>query len=408
MQAAMKQFDALSGDGFRVLGVAVKELSEKKKEYEQDVEKDMKFLGFTAFYDPPKQTAAKAVKDLEDLGLEVKIITGDNELLTEKICRDIKLPIKKIVLGAEIDKLSELALSKLATEATIFARVNPAQKEKIILALKQAGCVVGYLGDGINDAPALRAADVGISVNNAVDVAKETADIILLRKSLRVLKDGVMEGRKTFQNTMKYVMMGLSSNFGNMFSMAGLPLFVPFFPMLPSQILLNNMLYDVSQFTLPSDPVDAQDIRRPLRWDIRFIRKYMLVFGPISSIFDFFTFLVLWYFFHPAVAQFQTAWFMESLATQIFVIYIIRTRLVPFFQSSPGRWLTLSTLLVVAAGWIIPFIWLGRLMRFEPLSLGMMLAIGALVVLYLILVQIVKIFFYRYVSRRFKNEISCI
>jgi Mg2+-importing ATPase len=392
------QFDALSKDGFRVLAVAYKELHDANVTYTKNEEQGMTFLGFMAFYDPPKATAAEAVKNLEELGIEIKIITGDSALLTEKICRDIHLSVKGIVEGSAIDILSDEALQKLALKTTIFARANPAQKERIIIALKCANCSVGYLGDGINDAPALKAADVGISVNNAVDVAKHTADIILLKKNLIVLRDGVIEGRKTFQNTMKYIMMGLSSNFGNMFSMTGLSVILPFFPMLPSQILLNNLLYDISQFTISTDSVDAQDVQKPLRWNVRFIRKYMISLGPVSSIFDFLTFGIMWYVFHPTVAQFQTAWFIESLATQTLVIYIVRTRNIPFLQSVPSKWLLASTLGVVAVGWILPFTSFGSMLAFSPLSPLMLGAIAGIIFVYLLMVQVAKVIFYRYIA----------
>jgi len=391
-----EQFNNLSQDGFRVLGVAYRNIQAQTGSYSKTEEHDLTFMGFVAFYDPPKDTAAKAVQELQELGIAVKIITGDNELLTKKICSDIGLSVQKIMLGKDVDALNDIQLQTVVSETTVFARINPAQKERIIINLKQANNVVAYIGDGINDAPALKAADVGISVNNAVDVAKETADVILLKKSLLVLKDGVVEGRKTFQNTMKYIMMGLSSNFGNMFSMTGLSLFLPFFPMLPSQILLNNLLYDISQFTLSTDKVDAQDIKKPLKWDMKFIRKYMVVFGPVSSLFDFLTFGVMWFWFQPSIPQFQTAWFMESLATQTLVIYVIRTRKIPFLQSSPSRLLFISTLLAVVIGWVIPYIIVGKWMQFASLSLAMLLALGGLVFIYLILVQLVKIMFYHW------------
>lgn len=397
-KAICNEFDVLSKDGFRVLAVAYKKLADVKTTYTKNEECDMVFLGFMAFYDPPKQTAAEAVKDLEELGIEVKIITGDSALLTEKICRDINLAIKGTIEGSALDGLSDEALQRIALKTTIFARANPAQKERIIVALKCANCSVGYLGDGVNDAPALKAADVGISVNNAVDVAKHTADIILLQKSLRVLHDGVIEGRKTFQNTMKYIMMGLSSNFGNMFSMTGLSAILPFFPMLPSQILLNNLLYDISQFTISTDTVDSQDVQKPLRWNVHFIRKYMISLGPVSSLFDFLTFGIMWYVFHPSVAQFQTAWFIESLATQTLVIYVIRTRKIPFLQSAPSKWLLVSTLGVVVVGWMIPFTSFGKLFMFSALSPLMLVSIAGLVFIYLCMVQIAKVLFYRYIA----------
>jgi Mg2+-importing ATPase len=399
-EAAQHEYDALSRDGFRVLGVAYKPAKIQSGPYANKDEREMIFLGFVAFYDPPKQSVTEAISELAALGVEIKILTGDSELLTEKVCRDIGLPVRGVTTGNDILHMSDDELMHLANRTTIFARIAPAQKERIILILKKANHSVGYLGDGINDAPALRAADVGISVNNAVDVAKDTADIILLRKSMRVLRDGVIEGRKTFQNTMKYILMGLSSNFGNMFSMAGLSAILPFFPMLPSQVLLNNLMYDSSQFTISTDKVDQDDIQKPLKWDIKFIRKYMFIFGPISSVFDFATIGAMYYLFHPAVHQFQAAWFMESLATQTFVIYVIRTRKFPFIQSSPSRLLFVSTLASVAIAWILPYIFLNKFLKFEPLSWSMLLAITGLVVIYLFCVQGVKIWFYRRIERK--------
>ncbi|MFH1207760.1 MAG: magnesium-translocating P-type ATPase [Patescibacteria group bacterium] len=399
-EAAQHEYDALSRDGFRVLGVSYKPAKLQTGPYANPDERDMNFLGFVAFYDPPKQSVTEAISELASLGVEIKILTGDSELLTEKVCRDIGLPVRGVTTGNELLHMNDDELIHLASRTTIFARIAPAQKERIILILKKAKHSVGYLGDGINDAPALRAADVGISVNNAVDVAKDTADIILLHKSMRVLRDGVIEGRKTFQNTMKYILMGLSSNFGNMFSMAGLSAILPFFPMLPSQVLLNNLMYDSSQFTISTDKVDQRDIRKPLKWDISFIRKYMFVFGPISSIFDFATIGALYYLFHPAVHQFQAAWFMESLATQTFVIYVIRTRKIPFIQSSPSRILLATTLGSVILGWILPYIFLNKYLKFEPLSWGMLAAITGLVVIYLVCVQGVKVWFYRHLEKK--------
>ena len=266
--------------------------------------------------------------------------------------------------------------------------------------MKKSGKTVGYLGDGINDAPALRAADVGISVNNAVDIAKDTADIILMEKSLDSLKDGVIEGRKTFRNTLKYLLMGLSSNFGNMFSMMGAASFLPFLPMLPSQILLNNFIYDVSQFSLPSDDVDGDELLKPTHWNLKFIRSYMIVFGWISSIFDFLTFFLLYYVYRLSEHQFQTGWFIESIATQVFVIYVIRTKKVPFLQSRPSSALLLTTILAVVAAWIIPFTFFGRLMQFEPLPGLIMAIISSYVLAYLVLVEIGKRIFYRYYNKK--------
>ena len=397
---AESQFQKLSLEGFRVLAIARKGLvGAKKTVYSKIEEQGMVFLGFVAFLDPAKSTAKKTVKELSELGIEIKIITGDNELLTEKICRDIGLEVKGVVTGDKIDKLKDRELGSLAVETTIFARINPEQKERIIQSLRQAGKVVGYLGDGINDAPALKAADVGISVNNAVDVAKETADIILLLKSLRTLRDGVVEGRRTYHNTMKYILMGLSSNFGNMFSMMGASALLPFLPMLPTQVLLNNFLYDSSQLSLATDSVDAEDVRRPSVWDLGFIKRYMLVFGLISSIFDFLTFGFLYYCFRASESQFQTGWFIESIATQVFVIYIIRTKKIPFLESKPSRTLFLNTFLAVAIAWLIPFLPLGAFFGFSPLPWNILAVIAGLVAVYLLLVEVAKRFFYRRLHR---------
>ena len=273
---ARKEYEKLSKDGFRVLAVSIKKLKAEKNIYTKADEKDMSFVGFVAFFDPPKKTVTESLKMLEAHGIEIKIITGDNELVTEKVSRDIYLPTKGTVLGEAIEKMSDAELSKAVEANTIFARVIPSMKMRIIQALQKNGHGVGYLGDGINDAPSLKAADVGISVDNAVDVAKESADFILLNKSLRDLTEGVIEGRKTFANTFKYLMMSLSGNFGNMLSMAGASLFIPFFPLLPTQILLNNLLYDSSQFAIPLDGVDADDIKVPRKFDIKFLKKFMI------------------------------------------------------------------------------------------------------------------------------------
>lgn len=388
------QFNILSLGGFRTLAIAYKEIETKNHYYKTD-ENDLVFLGFVAFLDPPKDGVTKAIFEFEKLGIELKIITGDNEILTEKICKDIKLDVKGIILGSEIDKMTDLELQRKALATTIFARINPEQKERIIINLKKAKQVVGYLGDGINDAPALKAADVGISVNNAVDVAKDTADIILLKKSLLVLKDGVIEGRKTFHNTMKYIMMGLSSNFGNMFSMMGASALLPFLPMLPQQVLLNNFIYDTSQLSLPSDNVDDDDVKKPTAWSFKFIRRYILIIGPISSIFDFLTFGVLYYVFHFGQSQFQTGWFIESIATQVFVIYIIRTKKIPFLQSKPSLLLLINTLIAVIVAWVIPYIFIGQYFQFAPLPITTLLVILSMVVIYLVIVEFVKRWFYK-------------
>ena len=396
-QVTDKKFRDLSAEGFRVLGVCYKEIPvDETRVYTKEWEKEMIFAGFLAFLDPPKDDVKKTLDEISALGIEVKIITGDNDFLAQKICRDIGLEITGVVTGNEIAKMDDAELTRVALGVNIFARIDPVQKERIILVLKKAGKSVGYLGDGINDAPALKAADVGISVNNAVDIAKETADIILLKKSLESLKDGIIEGRKTFRNTLKYALMGLSSNFGNMFSMMGAVTFLPFLPMLPSQILFNNFIYDMSQFSLPTDKVDEEDLRRPAHWDINFIRRYMIVFGLVSSIFDFLTFYLLFFVYDLPEHQFQTGWLIESFATQTFVIYVIRTRKIPFIQSRPSKPLLITTMLAVLFVWLTPFTYLGYLLELERLPLIIMAFIGGYVVIYLILVEGVKRLFYMY------------
>ena len=398
-QKIEQQYAALSQEGYKVLAVAVKNSIPIAPVYEKEVETNLTFLGFVALLDPPKATAREAIDNLEQLGVEVKILTGDSELLTQKICRDIDIPLKGAITGVELERLNEVELQRAVLGNTVFARINPKQKEDIIAALHRAGKVVGFLGDGINDTPALKAADVGVSVNNAVDVAKETADIILMRQSLRVLRDGVIEGRKTFQNSLKYIQMGLSSNFGNMFSMVVASGFLPFLPMLPTQVLLNNFIYDASQLTLSTDAVDQSAVTKPTVWDIKYIRRFMLTFGPISSIFDFATFGLMWWFFSQAQAQFQTGWFIESIDTQVLVIYVIRTRLSPF-RSRPSNWLTLSTLAAVVIAWLLPITSLGQLFGLARLPWFILLILGAYVVVYLGLVELVKRWFYRREAQR--------
>ena len=386
---------ALSREGFRVLGVAMKKIDERKDVYSRDIEEGMTFHGFVAFLDPPKNSAKETVRLLAKYGVEIKILTGDNDLVSKRIAEEINLPVKGILTGVEIAEMTDETLRFRAQDTTIFARVLPDQKRRIIDMLRGAGHVVGYLGDGINDAPSLKEADVGISVDNAVDVAKESADLILLHKSLRELIDGVIEGRKTFLNTLKYLMMALSSNFGNMFSMAAASLFLPFLPMLPVQILFNNLLYDTSQFTLPLDSTDDDRVILPEKWNIGLLRKFMLVFGPLSSFFDFLTFAALYWVFHLSGSEFQTGWFLESIATQTLVIYIIRTRKIPFVQSSPSPSLVASTVAAVVFGWFVAQGKLAFLLHFTPLSLPVLIAIVVIVALYGITVELVKRPFYR-------------
>jgi Mg2+-importing ATPase len=399
-----KYYD-LSSQGFRVLGVSYKKVRDDKQVYSVNDESDMVFLGFVAFLDPPKETAKESLQLLSKSLVELKILTGDNELVTKITCEQLGFEIKGVVLGSEIAQMQDNALARVAEEANIFARVTPAQKDRIMNALKKNGHVVGFLGDGINDAPSLRTADVGLSVDNAVDVAKESADIILLHKDLTVLREGVLEGRKTFGNTMKYIMMGTSSNFGNMFSVAGASLFLTFLPMAPIQILLNNLLYDLSEATIPTDNVDPEYVEKPKRLDISYIRRFMIFLGPISSIFDFLTFFTMLVVFSASVQLFQTAWFTESLSTQTLVVFVIRTRRTPFFKSKPSRFLLFSSLSVVGLALIIPFTPLGQLFGFVPPPSLFFLILVAFIGAYLLMVEIVKKWFIKRYSYRLEQAL---
>lgn len=389
-----KYYD-LSSEGFRVLGVSYRKVGEEKSVYSVNDESNLVFLGFVAFMDPPKETAKKSLRLLSKAGVELKVLTGDNELVTRKTCEYLGFEIKRVVLGSTLPQMDDDALTRVVEEANIFARVTPAQKDRIMNALKNNGHVVGFLGDGINDAPSLKTADVGVSVDNAVDVAKESADIILLQKSLRVLNEGVLEGRKTFGNTMKYIMMGTSSNFGGMFSVAIASLFLPFLPMLPIQILLNNLLYDLSESTIPTDNVDTEYVEKPKRLNISYIRKFMIVFGPISSIFDFLTFFIMLFVFNASAPLFQTAWFLESFSTQTLVIFVIRTMKTPFYKSKPSRLLLFSSLSVVGLSLMMPFTPLGKLFGLVEPPLPFFLVLAVLISAYLLLVEIVKKWFHQ-------------
>jgi Mg2+-importing ATPase len=391
-----QKYYELSSGGFRVLGVSYEKLREEKPVYSINDEKDMVFLGFVAFLDPPKETARESLQLLNKAGVELKILTGDNEIVTKKTCEQLGFEIKGVALGSETAQMRDDALSRVVEEVNVFARVTPAQKDRVMNALKNNGHIVGFLGDGINDAPSMKTADVGISVENAVDVAKESADIIMLQKSLRVLEEGVLEGRKTFGNTMKYIMMGTSSNFGNMFSVAGASLFLPFLPMLPTQILLNNLFYDFSQSTIPSDNVDSEYIEKPKRWNIAFIRKFMIFFGPVSSTFDFLTFYIMLLVFNATEPLFQTAWFLESLCTQTLVIFVIRTRNTPFYKSKPSKLLLLSSLSIISIALILPFTPLGILFQFVEPPFTFFIILAGLVTAYLMLVEIIKKWFYKH------------
>lgn len=378
----------LGQEGLRVLAVAWSKV-EARANYSSDSEVGLTLAGFITFTDPVLPDAAEALAALREKGVQVKIITGDGDLVTAHVCRQAGLDHGDIVLGDEIEKLTDAALVHVADKTSVFARVSPAQKNRILLSLKHSGHVVGFMGDGINDAPSLHAADVGISVSSAVDVAREAADIILVEPGLQVLAKGIAEGRKAFGNVVKYLMMGTSSNFGNMFSMAGASIFLPFLPMLPTQILLNNFMYDLSQITIPTDRVDDDFLRRPKQWDIGLIRKFMLIIGPISSIFDFLTFWVLLKFFHAGETLFHTGWFVESLATQTLVIFIIRTTGNPL-RSRPSRPLAVTTLAIVAMGMLLPLTSWAKPLGFVPYSMTYFAYLAAATIVYLILVEIGK------------------
>ena len=392
---AMETLKKLSADGYRALGVAVRKV-EKQDAYALAAEREMTLAGFAAFLDPPKEGIVAVLEALKKNGVSVVIMTGDNRYVTQEVARQVGLPTDRIVTGDQLDTMDDAALAYQAEHGAIFTRVSPEQKNRVILGLKARGHVVGYIGDGINDAPSLHTADVGISVMNGVDVAKDAAKIILLEKDLAVLNDGVMEGRRCFANIMKYIIMGTSSNFGNMFSMAAASLFLKFLPMLPTQILLNNFLYDTSQIAVPGDNVDPALLHKPKRWQIGFIRQFMTIIGPISSIYDFLTFGVLLWMFHAGANAplFRTGWFVESLATQTLVVFVIRTAGNPF-KSRPSGQLLFSVVAVSVLGAVLPYTPLGPLLGFTPLPLSLLGAIAVLGLTYLFLVQAVKTWFYR-------------
>jgi P-type Mg2+ transporter len=400
--AATAALDAEFAAGNRVIAVATSDapgISVLSAENEHG----LTFRGILVFLDPPKPTAHAALERLASLGVTVKILTGDNPVVAAKVCSDLGLEPGAVATGADIDKAGD-QLGDLLARTTVFARVSPEHKARIVRAQRATGDDVAFLGDGVNDAVALHAADVGISVDSATDVAKDAADVLLLEKDLNVLADGVTGGRQIFANTIKYVLMGTSSNFGNMFSAAGASIFLAFLPMLPSQILLNNLLYDTSQLAIPTDNVDSELVARPTRWDIGFIRKFMIFFGPISSVFDFITFGIMLWVFHAGAALFHTGWFVESLATQTLVIFIIRTRRVPFFRSRPSVPMLLAALAVVAVGAILPFTPLVHVLGFRPLPSLFFLALAGIVVCYLSLIELGKYWFFRLYHAPVKPE----
>ena len=396
-QAAKAETARLNADGFRVVAVAFREFRTPQAAYSVADEANLTLLGYIAFLDPPKDSAAAAIASLRRNGVRVKILTGDNDIVTRKICTEVGLPAERILLGAEIGRLSPEALADAVETVDVFAKLSPTQKAVVIEALHARGHVVGFLGDGINDGPALKAADVGVSVDTAVDIAKESADIILLEKSLMVLGDGAIEGRKVFGNITKYIKMGASSNFGNMFSVLGASIFLPFLPMAPIQVLANNLLYDFSQTTIPTDNVDEEYLLVPRRWDIGNIMKFMIFIGPISSIFDYATYFTMLFIFgawnDPSL--FQTGWFVESLMTQTLIIHIIRTAKIPFIESRASTELIATTLIIVTIGMVLPFTGLGHALGFKALPHGYWIALALMMTSYAVLTHLVKTWFVR-------------
>ncbi len=388
----IKQYELLSANGYRTLGVAYKNTD--NKDFTRQDETDMIFLGFISLFDPPKKEVQQTIDNLKKAGVSLKIITGDNALVANSIAKQIGFHDAIIITGGKIRKMSEAAFRQQAQAAHIFAEVEPNQKERIILALQKAGNVVGFMGDGINDAPALHAADVGISVDTAVDVAKEAADIVLLNQDLNVLQAGIIEGRKTFANTMKYVFMATSANFGNMFSMAGASLFLPFLPLLPKQILLTNLLTDFPEMAIASDRVDDISVGTPHKWDIRFIKRFMIVFGLISSVFDYLTFGVLIYYLKADEKLFQTGWFLESVISATLIVLVVRTRL-PFFKSLPGKYLTVATLLVVLFVLIMPFTPIAAVFSFVKLPIAFYGWMAVIISGYIVSAELAKKWFYK-------------
>jgi Mg2+-importing ATPase len=406
----LEEYEALSNDGYRVLAIAYREFPRTKQVFSVADESDLILLGYLAFLDPPKDSAAKAITLLREAGVSTKILTGDSALVTRKICHDVGLNADRVIIGDQLLGLSEDQLGELAEKHHVFARLSPSQKESIIIALQKRGHVIGYMGDGINDAPSMRVADVGISVDTAVDVAKESADVILLEKSLVVLEEGIIEGRKVFGNIIKYVRMSASSNFGNMFSVVGGSWFLPFLPMAPIQVLLNNLLYDVSQVGIPSDKVDEEYLTTPRKWNIANIRRFMMIIGPMSSLFDYATFFLMLYVFNCSLfsaagtsaaektyyeSLFHTGWFVQSILTQTLIVHIIRTRKIPFFQSIASPFLLGTTLAVMAAGAFLPYSPFAAYLGFVPLPASYWYWIGGFLLGYAFITHHVKVWFHK-------------
>ncbi len=390
-----KQFEEFSGKGYRTLGIAYKNMGSESR-INKEHEAGLTFSGFLVLFDPPKANIVETITSLKNLGVALKIITGDNRLVAANVSQQMGLLNTEILTGQELGTLSDAALLNRVTQADVFAEIEPNQKERIIIALRKAGNVVGYMGDGMNDASALHAADVGISVEGAADVAKDAADIVLLEKDLGVLVQGVREGRATFANTLKYVFMATSANFGNMFSLAGVSLFLPFLPLLPKQILLTNLMTDFPEMTIATDSVDEEMVNYPRRWDIKAIRKFMITFGVLSSVFDYLTFGALLFMLHATQVQFRTGWFVESVVSASLIVLVIRSRK-PFFKSRPGKYLLLATLSIVAATLIVPYTPFTKIFGFTPLPMVFLAVIGTIVVLYIVAAEMAKKAFYKLV-----------
>jgi Mg2+-importing ATPase len=417
-----EEYDRLSADGFRVLAIAYSD-SDPKPTYGKDDEHNLILKGYVAFLDPPKETAAPAITALQQHGIAVKVLTGDNELVSRKICKEVGLPLEHVLTGPEIENMSDAELAKNAECTTLFVRLSPAHKQRIIKALQNRKHVVGFMGDGINDSPGLRAADVGVSVDTAVDIAKEAADVILLEKSLMVLEEGVIEGRKVFANILKYIRMGASSNFGNMFSVLGASLWLPFLPMSPIKILTNNLLYDFSQVPIPTDEVDPEQVAKPRPWSMGEIARFILFIGPCSSVFDYTTYAMMWFVFKcndlglippPALAEhfaraslsnpdstyaaalFQTGWFVESLLTQTLIIHVIRTNKVPFIQSRASWPLIVTSGAIMLVGMWLPFSPIGVWLGFVPLPILYWPLLFITLLLYVVLTQVAKMWLVRH------------
>ena len=389
------RFEDLSGQGFRMLGVAYKSFSADR--IDKDQESGMIFLGFVLMFDPPKPMINTVLQNLQNLGVGLKIITGDNRFVAASLSKQIGLTKSRVLTGPEMHSMSDEALLQQVKETDVFAEVEPNHKERIILAFKKTGYVVGFIGDGINDASALHAADIGISVNTAVDVAKEAADIVLLEKDLSVLVQGVQDGRKTFANTLKYVFMAASANFGNMFSLAGASLFLTFLPLLPTQVLLTNLLTDFPEMAIPTDSVDTSMVQKPRRWNVRFIRDFMITFGPLSSLFDYLTFGALLLVLHATADQFRTGWFIESVVSAALIVLVIRTQQ-SFIKSKPSKYLLLATLSVIIVTVLLPFTVLGRLFGFVSISPEFFLLTATIVGLYIVAAEMTKRLFYKRVG----------